>query len=201
MKKVYIIAMAFGAMCLMPARSEAQILKNILSSVVSSVTGGTTISTSNLQGTWKYSSPAVSLQSDNILTSAVGTAATSQVEKKLSTYYKKLGITASNFNYTFNSDSTFTNVLRGKTLSGTYSIDSENKTITLNYALYGTISLGSLTASVELSGSTLSLLFEADKVLKLITAASALTNNSTLNTLNTLISQYDGMKMGYKLTK
>jgi hypothetical protein len=61
--------------------------------------------------------------------------------------------------------------------------------------------LGSLTASVELSGSTLSLLFEADKVLKLITAASALTNNSTLNTLNTLISQYDGMKMGYKLTK
>jgi hypothetical protein len=143
----------------------------------------------------------VSLQSDNILTSAVGTAATSQVEKKLSTYYKKLGITASNFNYTFNADSTFTNVLRGKTLSGTYSIDNENKTITLNYALYGTVSLGSLTASVELSGSSLSLLFDADKVLKLITTVSALTNNSTLNTLNSLISQYDGMKMGYKLTK
>ena len=206
MKKIYMVALLAGSMSMMAQSSEAQILKNILSNstvkdVITSVTGGQKVTVSNLEGTWTYSSPAVSLKSDNVLTSAAGSVATAQVEKKLSSSFKKLGITADGFGYTFNSDSTFTTTYKGRSYSGNYSVDQENKTVTLNYTLLSTIQLASMKANVELLGSDMSLLFDADKLLNFLTKVTALTNNSTLNTISKLSEQYDGMQIGFKRQK
>lgn len=171
-----------------------------VSSVVSTVTGVTS-TVSDITGTWNYSNVAVTLESDNVLESAAGTLATSQVESKLADVFSKVGITANMFSFTFNSDGTFACTYKTKSFEGTYSLDSANSTVTLSYSALNTVNLGSMSANVALSGSTLSLLFEADKLLTFVSKIASISNNSTLSTVSSLISGYDGAMLGFDLTK
>ncbi|MEG0949349.1 MAG: DUF4923 family protein, partial [Bacteroidales bacterium] len=134
MKKQHLIAVAICGLTLFSFTAEAQSLKNLLNSsavkdAVTAVTGGKTLSATNLAGTWTYVTPTVKLESDNVLTNAAGTLATAEMKKKLEEICSKVGITKNAFNYTFNADSTFTSVIKGKTLQGTYSIDKANNTL------------------------------------------------------------------------
>jgi hypothetical protein len=47
----------------------------------------------------------------------------------------------------------------------------------------------------------MSLLYDADKLLKFLTTISAVSNNSTLKSLSTLLESYDGMLIGWELQK
>ena len=47
----------------------------------------------------------------------------------------------------------------------------------------------------------LHLLFNADKLLDFLTKLSAVSKNTTLQALNKLASQYDGLMMGFELKK
>ncbi|MFI3240022.1 MAG: DUF4923 family protein, partial [Bacteroidales bacterium] len=76
-------------------------------SVVSAVTSGSTATAASIAGKWSYSGSAVELESDNFLTSAAGSLATSQVESKLDTYCAKVGIKSGTFSFTFGSDNSF----------------------------------------------------------------------------------------------
>lgn len=58
-----------------------------------------------------------------------------------------------------------------------------------------------MTAHVVVTNDQLSLLFDADKLLDFLTKLSAVSKNTTLQALNKLASQYDGMKMGFELKK
>ena len=58
-----------------------------------------------------------------------------------------------------------------------------------------------MTPQIVKSGNKLSLLFNADKLLKLLTTVSALSNNSTVSTLTQLLNSYDGMLIGMELQK
>ncbi len=183
---------------------KAQSLSDLFSStsatdVVASVTGGSSITASNVEGEWDYVSPAVELSSDNVLTSAAGAVVTSQLESKLSDVCTKAGIEAGTFAFVFNSDMTFTSNVKGKNLGGSYTVDADNGTITLNYGVYNTITIGSLTANVTLVSSSMSLLFAADKLLDLISAISTVSSNDTIATVAALAEQYNGVKMGFEL--
>jgi len=123
------------------------------------------------------------------------------LEKKLKTYCAKVGIVEGMFNYVFNSDSTFTNALKKKTLKGTFSVNSDEKTVELKYALGGKLKVTTLTAHVVISGDELSLLFNADKLLDFLTKLSSISDNSTLKLVNKLASEYDGMMLGFELKK
>ena len=105
------------------------------------------------------------------------------------------------FNYVFNSDSTFTNALKKKTLKGTFSVNPDEKTVELKYALGGKLKVTTLTAHVVISGDELSLLFNADKLLDFLTKLSSISDNSTLKLVNKLASEYDGMMLGFELKK
>jgi hypothetical protein len=197
-----IFALLALSLFILPSTGNAQILKNLLNSstvknVVSSVTGGQTISVENLKGTWTYANPAVKLESSNTLKNVAGSVATSEVESKLSEYFKKVGT----FNFTFNEDGTFTSLLKGKTLSGTYTVDESAKTISLSYGSLGSSKLNTFTANAVISGSDLKLLFESDKLLKLISAISSISGSSTLGTLTSLLNSYDGLQIGFDLQK
>lgn len=56
-----------------------------------------------------------------------------------------------------------------------------------------------MTAHVVVTNDQLSLLFNADKLLDFLTKLSAVSKSTTLQTLNKLASQYDGMMMGFEL--
>ncbi|MDE6172737.1 MAG: DUF4923 family protein, partial [Bacteroides sp.] len=45
------------------------------------------------------------------------------------------------------------------------------------------------------------LLFNSDKLLKLLTFLSSKSSNATLNTISSLASKYDGMMLGFSLDK
>lgn len=187
-------------------QAYGQSLKDILNSstvkdAVTSVTGGKKLTAENLKGTWTYVNPAVQLEGDNALKNVAGSVAAGELEKKLKEYCAKVGIIEGMFNYSFNSDSTFTNALKKKTLKGTYSVNQDEKTVELKYALGGKLKVTTMTAQVVLTGEQLTLLFNADKLLDFLTKISSVSDNTTLKMVNKLASEYDGMMLGFDLKK
>lgn len=189
------MCMAF-MLLFMSANAGAQDLKSILSGVAKAVVGDKATTESSIIGTWEYVGPDCQFESESLLTKAGGEAASKEVEKKLQTVYEKAGV--NNCQYTFNEDDTYSCVISKGTMNGSYTFDSEAKTVTMNTKLGIKI-----VAHVTVLGNTMSLVFEADKlmaVLKTITgAASSL--NATASTLNTLLNSYDGMLLGFELQK
>ena len=206
MKKNRILPIVIVALLSFSNATYCQSLKDILNSsavkeAVTSVTGGKKLTVENLSGSWTYTNPAIQLEGDNALKNVAGSVASAEMEKKLKEYCAKAGIVEGAFKYTFNNDSTFTNVLKGRTLKGTYSFNADEKTIELHYGKSGKFKMTTLTAHVVLSNNELSLLFNADKLLDFITKASAVSQNTTLQAINKLASQYEGMLMGFELKK
>ena len=199
--------MTFIGLWLCATSAQAQSWKDILKSetvqkVVSSVTGGQSVTVASLQGTWTYVDPAVQLGSDNTLKQIAGSAATTELEKKLKEQCAKVGIVEGVFNYTFHEDSTFTSALKKGSLKGTYSVNEADKTIAFTYTA-GTSdrAIYTLTASTVLAGDNLTLLFNADKLLIFLTKVASLTSNSTFQSLSQLAEQYDGLMLGFDLKK
>lgn len=206
MRKAWGLMMAAGIFMSVSDAAYGQSIKDILNSsavkdAVTAVTGGKKLTVENLAGTWTYVNPAIQLEGDNVLKNAAAGVASSEMEKKLKEYCAKVGIIEGVFNYTFNTDSTFTSVLKGRTLKGTYSFNADDKTMELHYGQIGKSSLTTMTAHVVVTNDQLSLLFNADKLLDFLTKLSAVSKNTTLQTLNKLASQYDGMMMGFELKK
>ncbi|RHO74668.1 DUF4923 family protein [Parabacteroides sp. AF48-14] len=206
MKKNWVLGIAVCGILSVSDAAYGQSIKDILNSAavkdaVTAVTGGKKLTVENLAGTWTYVNPGIQLEGDNALKNVAASVAASEMEKKLKEYCAKVGIVEGAFNYTFNSDSTFTNVLKGKTLKGTYSFNPDEKTMELHYGKIGKSKLTTMTAHVVLSNDELSLLFDADKLLDFLTKLSAVSKNTTLQTLNKLASQYDGMMLGFELKK
>ena len=173
-----------------------QSLKDILN--FSSATGITTpLNAKNLAGQWNYVSPAVQLEGDNALKNATGSLAAGELEKKLADMCEKVGIKAGAFSMTFQEDNSFVMTLKSKDLKGTYSVDSEAKTITLDFASGKDFSFTKMNAQVTLLDNELNLLFQADKLLDLLSKLSTWSNNTTLKAANSLLEQYDGIKLGF----
>ena len=207
MKKLLCMWLAVCGLLLIPGNMKGQSLKDILNSsavknAVTSVTGGKAVTFENLQGTWMYVNPALQLEGDNALKNVAGSLAATEAEKKMKEYCAKVGIVEGVFNYVFNSDSTFTSALKRGSLKGTYSVSPEDKTVTLLYTVGNKkLTVSTLTAHVILSGNELTLLFNADKLLKFLSTVSSISSNTTLKAINKLASEYDGMMLGFDLKK
>lgn len=196
MKKTKLIVATVAMLCLGATPSQAQSLKDILSGVEKAVVGNKATSAKSIVGTWTYEKPECQFTSDNLLAKAGGAAASSKVEEQLASLYKMAGIPGSKL--TFNSDNTYTSVVRGRTMKGTYTFDEKAKTVTLKVGLKTTV-----TAHVATSGSELTLLMDANKLMDGIKTISSYASklNSTASLANSLISNYDGMRLGFKAKK
>jgi hypothetical protein len=198
MKKHFILKVAMMVMCLLAANNaDAQNLKSILSGVVKTVVGDNATTSTSIIGTWKYTQPECCFESDNLLTQAGGEVAASEVETKLATVYKTLKLTTVSF--TFSEDGSCSYSVSGKSYAGTYTFDSTNKTVTIKGSTLGT----TITAYVVTTGSTMTLTFDAKKlmtVLKTLSSTAAKVN-STASVISSLASSYDGMRLGFELKK
>lgn len=203
MKKIHFLLVLVFMLTVSNA-TYGQSLKDILNSsgvkdVVSTVTGKQALTATDLQATWTYVKPACELVSSNLLKGAGGNIISAQIEKKIDELCTKAGISKEKFGYTFNADSTFSNTLgKGTPLNGTYTLDPETQIVTLQY---GKAKLTSIEAKVSRSGDNINLLFNANKLMDLITLVSNISENSTLKTINQLAKQYDGLMLGFELKK
>lgn len=165
---------------------------SLISGIIGLLTNGTA-SANTIVGTWKYAEPTVQFQSENLLAQAGGAIAGSAIVNKINPYYEKVGIKNGIMSATFNEDKTCSVVLNGKTITGTYTYDSAANKLQINSQL----GIKLLTAYVTLSANQMALTFDSSKVLTLVTALGANSNNSTLSTISNLAGSYNGMKTGF----
>ena len=169
-------------------------LGNLLSQLLNN---SSTLTQDDLVGTWKYQSPDCVFESENLLAKAGGEVAAQKIESQLTTHLAKVGIKQGYCSFTFNKDNTYSAVIGGRTINGNYTFDAKNKTIKMTY-LAG---LGSMTPKVVKHGKSISLLYESDKLMKLVSTVSKLSGSATIKTLDALLGNYDGLYVGMKLQK
>ena len=193
--KRLVFGQLFVAALLLTSNSHAQSIKDLfnkenIEKAVNAVTGK---STADMTGTWSYTGSAIEFESDNLLQKAVAATA---AEKKLDEQLAKVGIKAGQMSFTFNADSTFSAKVGQKSMKGSYSYDASTQKVNLKFA-----KLIGMNAKVNATSTTMDLLFESDKLLKLITFLSSKSSNSTLKSIGSLANSYDGMMLGFSLQK
>ena len=169
---------------------------SIINGILNNVIGSGTFSKQDLCAhTWKYSKPGCAFTSENLLAKAGGEIAANKVEEKLSEYYSKFGFSGSNTYFTFNTDGTFTSKIDGKSWQGNYTFDEKTHAIQLKGLLL------SMSGYATKTTNGISLLFDQKKLLNLIKTMGALKGSSTLSAIGTIANNYDGMRVGFEMSK
>lgn len=196
MKKIQIVLISIACLILAGCGQMMTALSNGSAiNAITSVIGMDKVSARGLIGTWGYLRPGCAFTSQNLLAKAGGEVAAAQIEEKLLPYYQQVGISTSNTYITFNEDGTFTSKIDGTPFSGNYTFDEASQKITLKGLL---LSVNCYTKR-EISG--ISILFEAKKLLTVLQTMSALSGNKDLQTIGDLSKQYDGVRVGFDMTK
>ena len=194
--KNFTIVFVMAIMCLFTSSVKAQSIGDILKGVVGSVVGDKATTETSIKGTWKYSGPACEFESSSVLAQAGGSAVATKMENKVAPILKKMGVNG--IVYTFDGNGNYTSKIKKRETKGTYTFDKKNKTITFT-PTYGK----SYTAYVATQGSTMTLTFNSDKlmtVLKTISNSTAGLSTSAA-IINSIIKNYDGMRLGFELKK
>lgn len=180
--------------------AQAQSLKDILGGVINAVKGSTTTE-QTIVGEWSYTQPAIKFKSENVLAQAGSSLMTGTIEKKMATYYEKVGLKAGAASIALNEDMSFKLTVGKRTLQGTYVFDSATNALTLNFTTKTSTKIGKIKGEAQLSGGDLKLLFAADKMLKIVKGLSAISSNSSIAAISQVADQYDGMSLGMTFAK
>lgn len=169
-----------------------------LTDIASKLLGKKDVSVASLQGTWTYNKPCVAFESENVLTSIGGVAASSKIENSLDAALTKVGFTGGRLQLTLNADSTgCVTTTSGKKVQFTWSVNKADMTLTFP------IIKKTVHMNVKQSLGSLQLALNAEKLLTLATAISekASTVNSTAAGINSMIKDVKGLYVGLKFTK
>ena len=167
-----------------------------LGNIVEGVFTKTALSVADIVGEWNSTGSAVTFQSDNFLKKAGGSAAAGAVENQLDQYYSKFGLTGAVL--TIEPDSTFTLTIKRLPIKGTLSVKSKG-VFNFNFTAGGMIKLGSMPAYVEKTPSGINVMFDADKIKKIMTLAATISGNKMVSTADKLLKEYDGICIGFKM--
>ena len=163
--------------------------------IITSVLGINKVSETNLVGTWKYSGPGCGFTSENLLAKAGGEVAASKIKSELLPRFQAVGISSANTYFTFKEDKTFSGKIDGQNLSGTYTYDPTTGQINLKTLLL------SLNGYINTTTKGISLLFESKKLLTILQTIGMASGNSTLSTVGEISKNYDGIRLGFEMTR
>lgn len=167
---------------------------DLLSGLVSILSGKNNATEKTIVGTWEYTEPAIVLSSDNMLTNVAAKAAANNIETKLQSYLTKYGIKPGAMSITFSEDGKFTEKIGSKTTTGTWKLEDGQLVIT-----YGKVKPVAITTQVE--GKKLLIVTDATKLLGLMQTLGAKSSNSTISTVTTLMKGVNGMQCGLTFVK
>ena len=172
--------------------SNGGVISGILSSVLNSFS---TVSEEKLVGTWNFKGSAFVFESDNALATLGSDAVAKQVASKVDTYLAKVGVKEGACTITFNEDETCAFTVGQRGLNGTYSYDTSSKELTLAFGVIKT------KAYVVSDSGNINIVFQSNGLLKILKAVCSASSKSTLKLLNTLLENYDGLRVGMAFTK
>lgn len=190
------VAGILGAVLGGNSNSSSSAGSSIINGILNNVIGSGTFSKQDLCAhTWKYSKPGCAFTSENLLAKAGGEIAANKVEEKLGEYYSKFGFSGANTYFTFKTDGTFAAKIDGKSWQGNYTFDEKTHAIQMKGLLL------SMSGYATKTTNGISLLFDQTKLLNLIKTMGALKGSSTLSAIGTIANNYDGMRVGFEMTK
>lgn len=190
------VAGILGAVLGGSSNSSSSAGSSIINGILNNVIGSGTFSKQDLCAhTWKYSKPGCAFTSENLLAKAGGEIAANKVEEKLGEYYSKFGFSGSNTYFTFKTDGTFAAKIDGRSWQGNYTFDEKTHAIQMKGLIL------SMSGYATKTANGISLLFDQKKLLNLIKTIGSLKGNSTLSALGTIANNYDGMRVGFEMTK
>ena len=190
------VAGILGAVLGGNSNSSSSAGSSIINGILNNVIGSGTFSKQDLCAhTWKCSKPGCAFTSANLLAKAGGEIAANKVEEKLGEYYSKFGFSGSNTYFTFKTDGTFAAKIDGKSWQGNYTFDEKTHAIQMKGLLL------SMSGYATKTTNGISLLFDQTKLLNLIKTMGALKGSSTLSAIGTIANNYDGMRVGFEMTK
>lgn len=204
MKKALTI---FAAIALFSATAGAQslldIIKGSASQVLSDVISGTTTaSTIELEGTWTYNGVAVGVDAGNMFGNIASSAVMGTVESKLDEYLAKVGIKPGVATLSFGTDYTFVLQAGKAKINGTW--EQVGDKVTLKFGKNMTFL--KLEGVVKAATGGCEVLFDADKFISFAEKAASVIasitgENSTAATISGLLNNVKGLDAGFKLVK
>jgi len=176
---------------ILSAATNGETIGNVLQSVL----GLDKVTKQSLIGTWKYHQPGCAFTSENLLAQAGGEAVATSIKQKLSGYYQTAGIKQSNTQITFKDDGTFAATIAGKSWQGTWTYDEASYKISMKGLLLN------VNCYAKHNTNGVGLLFEASKLLTVMQTLTALSGNQTAQTIGDLSKNYNGLRVGFEMTK
>lgn len=159
-------------------------------SILTSLLGNGKITSAAIVGTWTYAQPQVSFESNNALGQIGGELMANSLEKQLSTQLEKIGLKAGISKFTFDNNGNVAMTIGGKTTNGTYQLNGNQLTMT------GALGVAKLTSTVTINANQLYMLFDASTLFTSLTKLG-----SNISTLSSLLKNFNGMKLGWSMTK
>lgn len=161
------------------------------------------LSTSNLEvkdlaGVWTSTGSAVAFQSEDLLSQAGGVAMASTLESKINPYFTKYGIVGSVI--TIQTDGSFSMTLKKTTLKGKI-IKGENNKFILSFEAFGKNNLGNVNLYIQKTSTSMDLMFDASKLKTILSSIASLSKKGLGNSLNTFLNSYNGICIGFKMSK
>lgn len=205
MKKhlIAIAALALFATAPLSAQSGlGSLLKNItgnetVKNVLENVTGISL--NASIVGTWDFNGSAIALTSEETAANLAATAAASTLAQQIDPYLAKIGIVPGAFQMVFNADETMAVIYGGKEYAGTYTIKGNDISIVFAKGA----KLPKISGNASVTDKDLKILFKANSLLKFVKKLTATVagSNQTVATINSLLKNYSGMKLGFDMTK
>ena len=161
------------------------------------------LSTSNLEvkdlaGVWTSTGSAVAFQSEDLLSQAGGVAMASTLESKINPYFTKYGIIGSVI--TIQTDGSFSMSLKKTTLKGKI-VKGENNKFILSFEAFGKNNLGNVNLYIQKTSTSMDLMFDASKLKTILSSIASLSKKGLGNSLNTFLNSYNGICIGFKMSK
>lgn len=168
-----------------------------ITDIASQLLGTGAVNANSLQGTWSYEKPCIAFESENVLASLGGVAASTKLENSLNNILNKVGFSSGKIDLTLNADSTGCITLGGKNTEFKWSIKESDLALTFP------LTQKTVQMNAKISGGNLRLAMNADKLLTIINTVSekASSINSTASSINAMIKNVKGMYVGLKFTK
>jgi len=172
---------------------------NKIAGIIDDLFASNNFDIAKLEGKWTVSGSAVTFDSDNVLSKLGGKAATTTVQSKLDPYFQKYGLTGSTI--TFDKAGAFSMTMKGLTINGTVSKIGDGKYQTTFTVMGKGLSPMDTYFERGATGNTLDVMWDAKRAISLLQSISSVVKLQSLNTLSSLLSQYDGIYIGFKLTR
>lgn len=174
------------------ALTTGGVVSGLLGSILNAFT---TVDKNTIVGTWNFKGSAFVFESENALASLGSDAVASQLEAKVDQYLAKFNIKQDMCSIIFNEDGTFVFTMGERYLNGNYELNVETKELTMTFGMFKTI------ANLVYDAGTINIVYQSDGLLRILKAIGAKNSTGTLALLNTLLDQYDGLRIGMAFAK